>query len=325
MNAGPDSEGAAVCSNDGAMDRPSAFSLAKLAAKDALPLVRRTMRGFRSAADDVAMMALGSDLEDRLRRVNIAAAAHGVDPFGLDPEWAKYAVATAAFFYRFYFRAESFGVDRIPSGRVLLVSNHSGQLPFDGLMIGASLFLEAEPPRIMRSMVEKWTQTLPFVSTTYARLGQVVGVPENARRLLDQGEAILVFPEGTKGISKSFADRYKLAEFGLGFLRLALETRTPIVPIAVVGAEEQYISFGNLPKVAKLLRMPSFPVVPQFLIPGMQLPLPVKYRIYYGEPIAFEGDPDDDDAVIEEKVARVKAAIHRMIEKGLSERQGVFF
>lgn len=307
------------------MDRPSALALARLAARDALPFVRRTMRSVRGTADEIATTALGPDFEDRLRRVNIAAASHGVDPFGLDPDWAKYAVATASFFYRFYFRAETFGIHRVPSGRVLLVSNHSGQLPFDGLMIGASLFLEAEPPRIMRSMVEKWTQTLPFVSTLYSRLGQVVGVPENARRLLDQGEAILVFPEGTKGISKSYSNRYKLADFGLGFLRLALETRTPIVPIAVVGAEEQYISLGNLPKVARMLHMPTFPVVPQLLIPGMQMPLPVKYHIYYGDPMSFEGDPDDDDAVIQEKVNRVKAAISGMIDKGLEDRKGVFF
>jgi 1-acyl-sn-glycerol-3-phosphate acyltransferase len=307
------------------MERPSALSLAVSAARDALPLVRRTARSVKDAADELATTALGPDFEERLRRVNITAGSHGVDPFGLDPEWAKYAVATAAFFYRFYFRAEVSGIGRLPAGRVLLVSNHSGQIPFDGMMIGASLFLEAEPPRIMRSMVEKWTQTLPFVSTTYARLGQVVGVPENARRLLDQGEAILVFPEGAKGISKSFAERYKLADFGTGFLRLALATRTPVVPIAVVGAEEQYVSLGNLPKVARLLHMPTFPLVPQFLIPGLQMPLPVKYRIYYGEPMSFDGDPDDDDAIIEEKVARVRGEIARMLEKGLAARQSVFF
>ncbi len=295
------------------------------AAKEALPLIGRTVGAAKTMADDVASGMLGADVEDRLKRVRIAAGDDGVDPFGLDPEWAKYAVATAAFFYRFYFRAETFGIENVPQGRVLLISNHSGQLPFDGLMIGASLFLEGPQPRIMRSMVEKWTQTLPFVSTTYSRLGQVVGVPENARRLLDQGEAILVFPEGTRGISKSFANRYKLADFGLGFLRLALETKTPIVPIAVVGAEEQYVSLGNLPKVAKLLRMPSFPMVPQFLIPGMQMPLPVKYRIHYGEPFSFEGDPDDDDAVIQEKVGVVRGAIQALIKRGLEEREGLFF
>ncbi|MBK8255387.1 MAG: acyltransferase family protein [Polyangiaceae bacterium] len=306
------------------MRRDNMLSLAGHAAGDALSFVRHTFRDAKNAADDVATAALGSDFEDRLKRVHIATGAHTVDPFGLDPAWAKYALGTAAAFYKFYFRAESFDVNRVPPGRVLLVSNHSGQLPFDGMMIAASIFLEAEPPRIMRSMVEKWTQTLPFVSTTYARLGQVVGVPENARRLLDQGEAILVFPEGTKGISKSFANRYQLADFGLGFLRLALETRTPIVPIAVVGAEEQYISFGNLPKLAKLFHMPSFPLVPQFMIPGLQMPLPVKYRIYYGEPMLFDGDPDDDDAVIVEKVESVRAEIRSMIARGLRERKGYF-
>src|SRR5690348_5916702 len=105
------------------MARPSALSLAMLAAKDALPLVRRTIRGVRGAADDIATAALGPDFEDRLRRVNIAAEPSGVDPFGLDPAWAKYAVATAAFFYRFYFRAETFDIGRLPPGRVLLVSN----------------------------------------------------------------------------------------------------------------------------------------------------------------------------------------------------------
>lgn len=308
-----------------AMERRSALSLALNAAKEALPVVRRTARSVQIAADDVATIMLGADFEDRLRRVNIAHASSGVDPFGLDPAWAKYALAMSAFFYRFYFRAETTGIHHIPHGRVILVSNHSGQLPFDGVTIAGALFLENDPPRIIRSMVEKWTQTLPFVSTAYSRVGQVVGVPENARRLLDQGEALLVFPEGTRGISKPFSDRYKLADFGLGFLRLALETRTPIVPIAVVGAEEQYISFGNLPRMAKIFHMPSFPLVPQFLIPGLQMPLPVKYHIHFGEPMTFEGDPDDDDAVIEEKVHRVKGAIEQMIAKGLEERTGVFF
>src|SRR6185295_20074761 len=99
-----------------------------------------------------------------------------------------------------------------------------------------------------------------------------VGVPENARRLLELGEAITVFPEGAKGISKPFSERYRLTDFGLGFMRLALETETPIVPISVIGAEEQYISFGNVDFVAKALGMPSFPLIPQWIVPGGQLP-----------------------------------------------------
>jgi 1-acyl-sn-glycerol-3-phosphate acyltransferase len=299
--------------------------LSQIATRDALPLARLGADAARHTINDLTVKLLGRDFEERLRRMATPASEGGVDPFGLDPEWAKYAVGVAALFHRFYFRTDVFDIDRVPSGRVLLVSNHSGQIPVDAMLISAAMFLDAEQPRITRSMVEKWTQTLPFVSTAFSRIGQVVGVPENARRLLSLGEAILVFPEGTRGISKSFADRYKLRDFGLGFLRLALETDTPIVPVAVVGGEEQYVSLGNLEAVAKALGTPSFPLIPQLFVPGGQAPLPTKYRIYFGAPMRFEGDPDDDDAVIEEKVARVKGAIQSMLNRGLKERKAIFW
>lgn len=310
--------------------RPMASSraLAKLshfATHSALPFARFGIDAARDAIDDFTTRVLGRDFEDRMRRVALPLASSGVDPFGLDPAWAKYAAGVAAFFHRFYFRTDVFGIERIPTGRVLLVANHSGQLPFDGLIIAAALFLDAEPPRAMRSMVEKWTQTLPFVATVFSRVGQVVGVPENARRLLDMGAAILVFPEGTRGISKGFSQRYQMTDFGLGFMRLALETDTPIVPVAVIGGEEQYISLGTLDSVSRALRMPTFPIIPQMLIPGGQLPLPTKYRLYFGEPMVFRGDPDDDDAVIEEKVARVKGTIQSMLNRGLKERKSIFW
>jgi 1-acyl-sn-glycerol-3-phosphate acyltransferase len=177
----------------------------------------------------------------------------------------------------------------------------------------------------MRSMVETRTQTLPFVAVFFSRTGQVVGIPENARRLLELGEVIVVFPEGARGISKSFKERYRLADFGLGFMRLALETNTPIVPVAVIGAEEQYISLGSFERIAKPLGFPSFPILPQFLIPGGQLPLPTKYRVYFGEPMTFEGDPDDDDSVIEDKVLRVRAMVQSMVNLGLDERKSIFW
>jgi 1-acyl-sn-glycerol-3-phosphate acyltransferase len=308
------------------MNTSSALArLTRLATDDALPLARAGAGAVRQGFDDFTIRLLGRDFEDRLRRVPMPMAAGGVDPFGLDPSWAKYAVGVAAFFHRFYFRTTVKGVENVPTGRVLLISNHSGQVPLDGMLIGATMFLDAEPPRLIRSMVEKWTQTLPFVGTAFSRVGQVVGVPENARRLLELGEAITVFPEGARGISKPFRERYKLTDFGLGFMRLALETDTPIVPIAVIGAEEQYVSFGNSDLVARALGWPSFPLIPQVLFPGGQLPLPTKYRIQFGEPMAFEGDPDDDDAVIEEKVARVKGTIQSMLNRGLKERKAIFW
>lgn len=274
--------------------------------------------------DDAWRAVVGHEVEERLTRVSLASNSQ-VDPFGLDLAWGKYALATIGLLHRRYFRTCVRGLENIPVGRVLLISNHSGQLPIDGAMIGASLFFDGEPPRIIRSMVEKWTQTLPFVSVFFQRVGQVVGVPENARRLLHNGEAVLVFPEGARGISKPFSQRYRLTEFGLGFLRLALETNTPIVPVAVVGAEEQYINIANIASLAKLVGMPTFPLVPQWFIPGLQLPLPTRYRIYFGKPILFDGDPDDDDAVIEEKVWVVKTTIQEMINQGLKERKSLFF
>lgn len=278
-----------------------------------------------SGIDDWMTAKLGEEFNDRLARVPLNLTSTGVDPFGLDPAWTKYALASAAVLHRKYFRSSVHGAEHIPSNRVLLISNHSGQIPLDAALIGAALFMDVEPPRFMRAMVEKWTQTLPFISLLFSRVGQVVGVPENAKQLLDREEALLVFPEGARGINKPFTKRYQLCEFGLGFMRLAIETKTPIVPVAVVGGEEQYISLGSSDTLARVFRMPTFPIIPQVLLPFGQLPLPTKYRIYFGEPMRFGGDPDDDDAVIEDKVIAVKATIQSMLNRGLAERKGIFF
>jgi len=267
---------------------------------------------------------LGEELDARLARIEHHPNEVGVDPFGFDPQAARYALAMAAFLHRFYFRTEVHGIENVPTGRTLIVANHSGQLPIDGLAIGAALMLDAEPPRFPRSMVEKWSAELPFVSVLFPRVGQVVGSPENARRLLQNDETLVVFPEGARGISKTFDKRYQLVDFGLGFMRLALETGAPIVPVAVIGAEEQYPSIADLKPLAKLLGMPAVPVLPQLLL-GMALPLPTKYRVYFGEPLHFSGDPDDEDGVIEEKVWVVKQTIQSMVNRGLKERKSIFW
>ena len=308
------------------MDKRTALArITDVAANDVIPFTQRLISSVRRTADDLALRMLGPDFDDRLRLLRERYDARGGDPFGFDTETAKYAIMVCSFFHRMYFRTEVFGIENVPEGRVLLIANHSGQVPLDGAVIGCSVFLDLHPPRMIRAMVEKWAQTLPFVSTFFSRVGQVVGVPENARRLLEMDEMLLVFPEGARGISKPFTQRYQLEEFGLGFLRLAIETDTPIVPVAVIGAEEQYINLGNLRWAARALNMPSFPVIPQVFVPGGQMPLPTKYRLYFGEPMRFRGDPDDDDAVMEEKVWVVKQTIQSMINRGLKERKGVFF
>ncbi|MEM7677114.1 MAG: lysophospholipid acyltransferase family protein [Myxococcota bacterium] len=250
----------------------------------------------------------------------------GVDSFGYDPDFVKYVASPAAWLYRNYFRVQAFGIDHVPDGRCLLISNHSGQLPFDALMISTALLLERSPPRQVRSMVEKWIPRLPFVSVFMARMGQVVGTPDNCRRLLGREEAILVFPEGVRGIAKTFDQRYTLQRFGTGFMRLALETNTPIVPVAVIGAEEQAPALANLRSLARVLRVPAFPITPTFplLGPAGLLPLPTRYRIYFGEPLTFKGHADDEDEVIQVHIDRVRAAITEQLKQGLAAREGVF-
>ncbi|HQF25420.1 MAG TPA: lysophospholipid acyltransferase family protein, partial [Polyangiaceae bacterium] len=271
----------------------------------------------RERASAVLQHVTGTDFEEKIRRLEAYRGHERMDSFGLDLEWVRVALVAVAVLHRFYFRVDASGLENVPAGRVLLIANHSGQLPIDAALVAASMFFDAEPPRVVRSMVDKWTQTLPGVCTLFARCGQVVGVPENAKKLLDSEEALLVFPEGTTGISKPFSERYRLKDFGLGFMRLALETRTPIVPIAVLGAEEQYINVGNLETLAKALRMPVFPIIPQWLLPGGLLPLPTKYRIRFGQPLMMTGDPDDEDAVIEPKVEIVRSAIQSMLNRGI--------
>ena len=245
----------------------------------------------------------------------------GVDEFGFDPETVKLIAPLAVWLYRHYFRCETFGLENIPEGRFLLIGNHSGQLPFDAFMIGVALLVDAPRPRILRSMVERWSAELPFISSLFVRAGQVVGDPDTCRRLLENDEAVLVFPEGARGINKMFARRYQLEKFGHGFMRLALKTGAPIVPVALVGAEEQAPAVADIKPLAKLTGFPAFPVILPQIVP---LPLPVKYRIHFGAPMTFEGSGDDDDDVVAAHVRKVKATIQRMLQVGLQERGGIF-
>ena len=245
----------------------------------------------------------------------------GVDPFGFDPDTIKYVLPFAVWLYRNYFRVDVQGLENLPDGRFLLIGNHSGQLPFDAMMTATAVLLESPKPRIVRSMVERWSAELPFISQLFARTGQVVGDPAVCRQLLENGEGVMVFPEGARGINKLYTDRYRLGVFGHGFMRLALETKSPIIPVAIVGAEEQAPAIYDMKGLARLLGLPALPLIFPQIIP---LPLPVKYRIQVGEAMTFKGAGDDDDDVVAAYVDEVKNTIQNMLHRGLEERSGVF-
>ncbi len=265
-------------------------------------------------------LSMVPDAGERLRSLTAGTNEFGIDPFGLDIDYLLPAMAAFVFLYKSYFRVETHGIEQLPEGRVLLVANHGGQLPFDGAMIATACLIEGKSPRPVRTMVDSWVPTLPFVSTFMARCGQVVGTPENCRRLLVSGETILVFPEGMRGVIKLYQQRYQLQEFGQGFMRLALATDSPIVPVAVVGAEEQAPALADLKPLAKLLGLPAFPLTLQ----GLPLPLPVKYRIYFGEPMRFTGHPDDDEE-LDRKVRAVRSRLQSLLQDKLRERTHVFW
>src|SRR5262249_35436005 len=161
---------------------------------------------------------------------------------------------------RYWFRVEAHGVEHIPRGRVLLIGNHGGQIALDAAMVGMAVFLEAEPPRIVRGMGEDWLPPVPWINGLIVRPGSLVRPRQNCVDLLEQEECVIAFPEGIRGMNKLIQDRYQLQEFGHGFMRLALETRTPIVPIATIGSEEQAPAIANVSALARLIRAPAFPI-----------------------------------------------------------------
>jgi 1-acyl-sn-glycerol-3-phosphate acyltransferase len=232
--------------------------------------------------------------EDERRR--LAAISHLVegeapfDRFGFSPETARAAFPWFYALYRFYFRVRSQGHEHIPTdGPAVLVANHGGLLPFDAAMGVIDIFLRTDPPRLARAIVDRWAGELPWINVFFARVGQVIGTRENFADLLEDGQPVLVFPEGTEGIGKSITQRYRLQSFRVGFIEQALRARAPIVPVAFIGSDDQAPILYDVKPLARRLGLPVAPITPTFpwLGPLGLLPYPVSYRITYGEPLHF--------------------------------------
>jgi 1-acyl-sn-glycerol-3-phosphate acyltransferase len=279
-----------------------------------VPSLRRAITGALDALVD-------DELRARHARLDLHLNAYGYDRWGASRDDQLRVLALARFLHRQYFRVEAHGLGHIPEGRVLLIGNHSGQLAYDGMLIATTLFFDAEPPRFVRAMIERFFIQTPLVGNFMTRMGQLTGVQENAERLLvDEQAAVLVFPEGQRGGGRVWADRYRVLGFSQGFLRLAKRTSTPVVPFALIGGEEMCPSFSRAEPIAKLLGTPYFPIVP-WVVP---LPAPVKVHIHFGAPMRFAGTGDEEDDVILPEVRQVEHAVSELIHRGLAERKGIF-
>jgi len=254
-----------------------------------------------------------AEVREKLDALELPFNRDGIDQFGVSRRHVAHFMNMLGWFYKRYFRAEVHGIHNVPtSGRAMLVGNHSGGYAIDGGMVIASCFFELAPPRLAQGMAEKFLAKVPYASLWTNKTGQFTGLPEHAVRLLEDERLLMVFPEGARGTAKLYPDRYSLVKFGQGFVRLALQTKTPIIPLAFIGGGEAVPTVSNLEGIGKLIGVPYIPMTP-YLIP---VPLPVPVSVHYGEPIVFEGTGSEDDAVILDMVAEVKRRIADLIEEG---------
>jgi 1-acyl-sn-glycerol-3-phosphate acyltransferase len=246
---------------------------------------------------------------------------YGYDVFGLHPPTLDRITHTCAPIYDRYFRVSSEGIEHVPTqGAAILVANHGGVLPVDAAMLCFDVLRRLDPPRIPRALTDHFVPKMPIVSTLFARCGVVSGTRTNAARLLERGELLAIFPEGVSGPAKKFHDRYRIQAWRVGFAELAIRYHAPVVPVAIVGAEESW------PLATKLhLRWFDSPYLP---IPAWPLPLPTHYRLRYGPAIDLGRDhvaaDADDPAIVHDAAARVRDTVEQMLDELRRSRHGVF-
>ena len=238
------------------------------------------------------------------------------------------------FYYRYWFRVEVEGIEHVPmAGGALVASNHSGALPPDAPMIMQALRNEHPNPRPLYMLGEHWFKGYPGVGMLANKIGMVAAHPANAHRLLhDEGRLVLVFPEGQKGTRKVFWQRYKLRRFGRGgFVKTAIRAGVPIVPVAVMGAEEAMPIFAHVPLLQRLTGLIYFPInhaFPHFGLLAGGMYLPAKFRIRFLEPVRFERygpDAADDVAFVQQVADDIRARIQDALNEMLGRRQSVWF
>jgi len=284
----------------------------------------------RAPVEKIDWMALIQQVQRRLSTFGMSERSGHVDEFGMDEIVLRRARPVLDLLYERYWRIELHGADHVPdAGPCLFVANRSGLLPYDGVMVSHAIW-RMRPTLRPRFMVADWLITLPFMQPYLARLGGVRACRENAERLIRSEKAVLVFPEGQKGAAKAFRERYRLKRFGRGgVVRVALETRVPIIPIGIVGAEEAHPILFKWDSPARAVGLPFLPVTPTFPLLGPLglLPLPTKWIIRIGEPISISHLPPDaarDELLISRLNEELRSEIQVLIDTGLSDRGSVW-
>jgi 1-acyl-sn-glycerol-3-phosphate acyltransferase len=263
------------------------------------------------------MLWVSDEVEARMDRLEIPWSDFGCDPYGISRKHVARFLSMLGVLYKSYFRVQALGVEHVPArGRAMLVGNHSGGFAVDAGMVIASMFFEMDPPRLAQGMAEKFIAKMPFASAWTSRTGQFPGLPEHAVKLLEDERLLMVFPEGSKGTAKLYTERYSLVNFGTGFMRLAMKTRTPIIPFGFMGGGSAIPTVTNAYGLGKLLGVPYIPVTYY----GVALPLPVRLEVEYGKPMTFEGTGMEDDETIIAQVDQVKAEIARIVARGRERR-----
>jgi 1-acyl-sn-glycerol-3-phosphate acyltransferase len=239
------------------------------------------------------------------------------DPWGFNLELCEKVIKKLMPIYRNYFRVRVFGGEKLEDHPYIVVSNHTGQLPIDAMLMTIAFVIDVKNPRILRAMIERFMAQLPFLGDLTAQTGSILGDRANCQYLLDNGESILVFPEGARGISKNTKDFYKLQSFPQGFFRIALQKHTDVLPCAVIGAEEMFPFVFQAKSIAKLLALPSLPISANLL------PLPSPIDIYIGDaysvPKELSADAPDKD--LQEHIFQIENQIKTMIMTGLENRR----
>jgi len=258
-------------------------------------------------------VGLIADVKARVDRLELPFSKDGIDPYGITKRDLVRFFTMLGGLHNHYFDVEHHGMENIPTrGRAMLIGNHSGGVALDAGMVIASLFFEMDPPRLCHSMVEKFLSRMPFAGMWGSRCGQIVGLPEHAVRLLEEDRVVLVFPEGAHGTEKLYSQRHSLVDFGTGFMRLALQTQSPIVPFAFLGGGEAIPTIFNSYSLGKLFGAPYVPFTPWIFA----VPIPVRLDVVFDEPMMFVGTGAEEDDVIEGYVAEVKGRIAQLIERG---------